>query len=700
MFTDREKHLYLLIIMLLLPLVIALPSCTGSGNYRDRVPGGTLLPAEPASDTSEAETEPLFSEIREDSEKLMKIKSILSNIDEASPEDVAGCMALYDSLPDGMKSSVSFEEYRKLAYAEYKAVHGEILESINNHKQDVLAAVAMAYYNQSYASRKAPPSAPQILYDQYNVRRNFNPLPEDATAQRNLYLDCSSFVNSVYYYTFGANLLSGGRSVTTSNINREMSSKPVGSDLELMRYITGDELAAYQESDEKAAVEIERIKKMLQPGDIINYYRASSGHVIMYLGDGKFIHSTGSANPKTSTGLVDPGTSLEKSTADEERFGTVNIDSWDRFFTRNVTPKSQDDGRSGTSNNYLFRSGMSAIAVFRPLNEKNGRMKDMALTKESISRYIYQGLDIEKSAEVKHGAGTRRLFYGNSLYTGDEVCFTVRIYNSSDTVMRSLSVTETIPSVMRFVESSEGSAYFEKDGAIAAHISSLGAGDTYEFRYTLRVCSDAPAGSDVDDSETYVNGIRTNRIFCQISATELSSHAFEESLKAAEGSRFSDGLDAVKSVYGKINASCPFDSLNGFKSLEDVIKRLFPSNVSDFTSSGGNIAVRVLYGGYNVGSAEITAANASLDYDTYNLRARRVMEQYLSNGDVIVTYSEYYKRFDCRIYYSGSIYGLHSDGTFGQIEPLEICSGGKVQDYLDTLTAYNAFVILRPSLAG
>ena len=48
---------------------------------------------------------------------------------------------------------------------------------------------------------------PYVDYDQYNARRNNNPDPEDATAQQRIYLDCSSYVNAVYFSTFGANVM-------------------------------------------------------------------------------------------------------------------------------------------------------------------------------------------------------------------------------------------------------------------------------------------------------------------------------------------------------------------------------------------------------------------------------------------------------------------------------------------------------------
>ena len=695
-FLNKKRIISILCSMFLLPFLLVLSAC--GDRHMSEETGGNGVSAQSDSESVQKK-DALFENIKDDGEKIMKIKEILKDIDNASASEVTGIMSLYASLRPEKKAELSFDEYTKLADAEYKVVNSEKLDDIDSHKQDVLAAVAMAYYNQSYESRGEEKKAPQILYDQYNTRRNFNPLPEDATELRNLYLDCSSFVNSVYYYTFGVNLLPAGKSVSTSTINTDMASQPVGRDLELMYYFTGHELESLKASDAKAQLKFNEIKEILEPGDIINYRRESTGHVIMYLGEGKFIHSTGTANPKTSTGLVDPGTSIEMSSADEAKFGTVNIDSWDRFFTRSVTPKSQNDGRTGTSNNYLFHSNITAVAVFRPLNRTNGRMKGKALTTASVARYLYQGLDIEKSSVVRHGDDIKTLYYGNSVFRGDEICVTLKIANRSHTEIKPVSITELIPESLEFVTADPDAVYYPSENALSLHIAGLESGESYSFTYTLKVKIESNGGTVIDDFNTYVNGIRSNRIIFQVFAVEPEVQKLDYALKRVSGTSFSDGYEAVKAFYANLPEQSALEALKKFSCPSDVISKLFPANVSNFKTEGGEIAVRVLYGGYKVGSAEISVANRALKYDTYNLKAKRVLEKYLADGDIIITYSEFYKRYDCRLYYAGALYGTDKAGVFGQIEPLAVCSGGRIQDYLDTLTAYNAFVILRPFMA-
>ncbi len=78
------------------------------------------------------------------------------------------------------------------------------------------------------------------------------------------------------------------------------------------------------------------------------------------------------------------------------------------------------------------------------------------------------------------------------------------------------------------------------------------------------------------------------------------------------------------------------------------------------------------------------------------------MQSYLENGDVIVTYSAYTKAYTTILYYNKALYGLKTDGTFGKLSAysLSVGASGLLQDYLDTLTAYNSFLVFRPKLLG
>lgn len=622
-------------------------------------------------------------------------------VEKPDPAKAGALMEAFNALSFEDQCAVPYDTFDKLAEAAYLAVHSGTLEGIDAHRQDVVAEVAKAYYDQSFGTRESPAAMPQILYDQYNSRRNYNAAPEDATAQKNMYLDCSAYISAVYFYTFGINLIPG-KSVSTENLNKEYSSKTPDKEGTLLFYITGDELAGLKADSDKAAAQISEIKAILQPGDIINYRRSTgTGHVVMYLGDQKIIHSTGTANPKASTGEVDPITSIEKNAVDEKVFGTVNIDDWDRFFTKNVTPKSQNDGRKSTSNSYLFADNVSAIAIIRPMNEKNGVYAKTKLTAAATDHYLYPGIDIEKTAKVSHAGKTEDLYYGNSCFAGDEITYTVTLRNNSDREMKSLTFRETLPVGLEYVSSGDGSAWFAKDRIVAMYLPSIAAGVKMEFTYTLKVQSDFNGGKSINDSATFVNNIKTNALINQVCAAGVGVQKLTEALNAVKGQKFADGIAAAKAVYAQLPGngySCIADQ----KSDKGMIDTYLAENTLHSGAKYGSAVVRTLYGGYKVGSAEVTAAHKTLSYGSSNIRIRRVMAANLEDGDIIVTYSSFLKEYRAVIFCGSAIYGITPDGTFGSLDLTALSAGasGSLQDYLDTLTAYNAFLVFRPALLG
>jgi len=142
-------------------------------------------------------------------------------------------------------------------------------------KQRILVETAKAYYNRGH----------QLQYDQLSMDRlvRITPRntryasPEMATEQHMLFLDCSTFIYALYYNVFGYQLESN----LTWNIPRMM--KPCVYEVKF----------THQETREERIKIRDEILSILQPGDVINKVRASgSGHVVLYIGDSKIMHST------------------------------------------------------------------------------------------------------------------------------------------------------------------------------------------------------------------------------------------------------------------------------------------------------------------------------------------------------------------------------------------------------------------------
>ena len=107
--------------------------------------------------------------------------------------------------------------------------------------------------------------------------------PEAATANRTLFLDCSSYVGAVYYEAFGYELAAD---LTWHMIDYV---KP-----QVFYY----EFTHMETEEEKAALK-KRFIETLEPGDVMTYDKGvGSGHTMIYVGDGRFTHCTsGVGNP-------------------------------------------------------------------------------------------------------------------------------------------------------------------------------------------------------------------------------------------------------------------------------------------------------------------------------------------------------------------------------------------------------------------
>ena len=149
-------------------------------------------------------------------------------------------------------------------------------------KLSALLTVAQAYLDRYGA----------IQYDQRAMDRKIQLTqrrakmlpPEAATEEYTLFLDCSSYVFTLFRETFGYEL--------PSDLTWHMI------DLVKPRVFLYEKTGA-ETDDEKAEI-IKKIRATLEPGDIITYDRHSgSGHTMLYIGDEKYTHCTPNGRPNS-----------------------------------------------------------------------------------------------------------------------------------------------------------------------------------------------------------------------------------------------------------------------------------------------------------------------------------------------------------------------------------------------------------------
>ena len=153
-----------------------------------------------------------------------------------------------------------YANFAKAAYAYYHYVKNYV--NSENHKaydyDSIVIELAKAFDRQGA----------QIPYDQLIGRRSLFATPEDATAQKTLFLDCSSYLNSIYRVAFGVNLLPYEvDEVSCSTLNYDTYAKENGENVDVVGYWENSE---WSTADDRTRI-AEWINANLRIGDVIVY---------------------------------------------------------------------------------------------------------------------------------------------------------------------------------------------------------------------------------------------------------------------------------------------------------------------------------------------------------------------------------------------------------------------------------------------
>ena len=508
--------------------------------------------------------------------------------------------------------------------------------------QNVVSAAGYAYFYQRA----------QIYYDQNIYRRNYSVNPEDATEFNRLYLDCSSYVNNVYGYAFGKNLSTNPKTQTFT----DYCGKNIGTLPEILYYV---HTPSVKTKAEQLAL-VAEIRKNIQPGDLVVYRHGSSesgtlsGHIMMYVGNDMFLHSTGSS--MAATAGSNPDSFYEKLSSAEVN-GSVMELSADSVF----------DPSKG-SNRYLFYSSSSDttyyFGVFRPIGNRSGISTPTA---SAICRYVYSRLEMEKSASVNSI---------QSVQKGQNITYTVTLKNAGSQAYNGVYVKETLPSGVEFVSASEG--YIKQNNVLYFVLPQIEGGSTVTVSYTVKVT--ASKGAEIVDDQTYVNDIKINSIYHSVETT-YDRDAFAAKLKATVDKSYSDRSDFVSAVYSADAAKL----LNGsFGTVDAVMKDLYANSKLSSTSKIQSYMVRGMFGGLSIGK----------NYASNDVRSRAVNSASLQCGDIIVAYTTYSGKTQMYYFVDESTILVYKDGKVSVAYDTE----DKVSKFLITLYAYNSFTIVRPSL--
>lgn len=513
---------------------------------------------------------------------------------------------------------------------------------------DIVNEIALAYQRQNLAG--------QSFYDMNNGRRNMYSSPEDSTSQRTVYLDCSSFVNSIYSEAFGVNILPYKISETNASTKYydEYTRTYNGVNVDVVGHW---ETPDYPTDEDKQEV-IDWIKSNLQVGDILNYRHGktsgTSGHVYMYMGDEKFIHRPGAG----SYNVVSSNPALSY---DVERNDPIEIFNYSRIFNKS------------TNSRYIFRSTESdsiwSFSLLRPL------ARNLTPTEETISRMQTPGLDAEKVSSV---------FENNAVAVGDIITYTITLENTSSNYYKDIVVSDVIPANTEFVSASNNVVV---KGNKLSWQGDIKGKEKVVVSYDVRVTGNTKSKLIISNS-AYVNKVKLGNIMHTISAFDndalnaLSDKANEYAGVAKSGS----ALDIIRDLYNDVYG---YNVLDGY-SVADILDSLLDSEnyVCKTDSPLYEMLVPNLYGGLNL-------KEGYRNYVNHNDRTRLVSKQELAIGDIIIAD---WKKGNIVFMYMGDSKLLAVED--GKCTALTI--GDNIfenpDNILISLLAYDRFVILRPSM--
>ena len=518
-------------------------------------------------------------------------------------------------------------------------------------KEDLLKEVAYAYYYQGT----------EIQYDQKNNRREVNSTPEDATGYMPIFLDCSSYVNSVYHYLYGINIVD---SPTTAEIDK-FAKNNIDTNNEVIYYI---DVKNYTDSASQSAI-LQEIWNNLQIGDLVCYRHNSSGsvggHVMLYIGDNTFLHCTGSS----FTYKDDPSQSSDGATTIEKNNGAIQILAASEVFSNT------------SSSRYLFstKSGSEVLTfeVLRPFNREG-----LEFTSQALLRYKLKGLSYEKSASPSHMATVSR---------GSEITYVIEVKNNTNKEVKNVKIEDVIPTGTTYKDgSATNSGIYYSNGTIKWNVT-VGANATVYVSYTVTVSNDVVIGSMIESIAT-IGGVYTNKVYHTVGAFNDSDY------------------DTIKTkALALVGTDYSSDTSDGFKMALDLYYNAFGKYFVDSNTTATNIVNKLIYDNRDNNAIDKTCSYYPLVnpnfYGGLLIRTGQIQDieririyksAYFAPGDVIVLHNSFDSKKHTYIFVdSSTIIGLDNNGKVAKL----YSTTNAVETFVSQLIAYNRFVVLRPALS-
>ena len=383
---------------------------------------------------------------------------------------------------------------------------------VETAKQYVLRGQWLQYDDSYYTYVKGGGSRAQ-----YGIRA-----PEEYNSNEWGYINCAMFTYDAYKFSLNYSLPNA--MYTTARLSQYSPQNGTK--------VYGFNRSANQvhSEEEKAKVKKE-FTDTLQPGDIMVILRGTSGHAMLYIGDGNFIHSTGGSYSYSGSGSETYEPTI--------RYHRVN----DYFFNESST------------GGYIF-GNVTELLIVRPL--ATTAAQNLTIPENTVNRINnLSGVVVQKYSTHNTAKTADR---------GDIITYTFSVRNTNkDSV--TLDIFDKIPTNTFYVSSDA-----RVDGDNLYWTVTVPADETVTVSYSVQVSDVAEYGSFVHSDVSTIGGVLVKCQKVQIERTLKSDEqtaiiqAFEELRN--EGTTLT-GLALVNEVYkralGKENV---FDSTDLIEVME------------------------------------------------------------------------------------------------------------------------------------
>lgn len=539
-----------------------------------------------------------------------------------------------------------FDTKEMMILKEYNV--GEI-DNLRDYYKEIIKEVAYSFYYQGT----------QIQYDQYNSRRNVNSNPDDATEYRGIYLDCSSYVNSVYHYVFNTDI---SNYKTQSTANFEAYAVNGGRSGDIVYYC---DTTISRTNDEKNNI-LNEVKGLLEVGDVINYRHGGSstgGHVMMYIGNDYFLHCTGSSltSGTKTDGSFDPSTiTSDGATSAERSGGAIQLLKASELFSNT------------SSKRYLFYTDQTSFCVIRPLN------RDLSLTNHASNKAFLMGLTFEKTASAPHMASVNK---------GEEITYTITIKNNSNKAINNIDVCDYISPYCEYKAGSINNLGEVVGNNVSWSDLSINANGDISLTYTVIVKNDVSIGTIIESKDTLVNNVSMNKIYHIVS--EYNDNQLDALVTKAKtyigNNTYSDDFTLFDDIYYNIFNKHLDANIRTSKAAIEALIDL--DNNTKFTNTDlSEMIICDLYGGLAIKDEMVSNNN----------RIRLIKDSYLDAGDIIVLYNKKTNTYKSYMYLGANEDKIIAidNGTVSIVY-----TGANLDTFLIQIFAYSRFAIIRPSLS-